>query len=112
MIKLLFKLRIFAFAALFGAFFLGPAMETSALTRCGSGSECASGSCKRVSQGVYFDCNALGKVFGCKNDSGGCALFCTREVLNKLACMRSCTRNADCGTGDSCRAGACRKTPE
>jgi len=112
MIKLLFNLKAFVFAALLGTLLLGTAVETSALTRCGSGSECASGSCQRVSQGVYFDCNPLGKVFGCKNDSGGCALFCTREVLNKLACMRSCTRNADCDTGDRCRQGACRKTPE
>lgn len=111
MIDLLVKLRSIVIAAVFGAFFLGIGTKTSALTRCATGVDCASGSCRQVSQGPFFNCNAIGKAFGCKNDNGGCSLFCSGEVLNKLACMRSCTTNADCDAGDRCRAGACRKTP-
>jgi hypothetical protein len=77
---------------------------------CSRDSDCtAPERCTKYSSSTYVDCNALGRLFGCKTSSGFCGLFCSNEVLFALRCTSTCTTNAQCQAGETCKGSTTQK---
>ena len=89
---------------------LSSAASAQARDRCERSSDCtAPQQCNNYSSSVYVNCNRLGRLFGCKNASGGCSLFCSNEVSFALHCTPPCTNNNQCQQGETCKGSTTRK---
>jgi len=69
----------------------------------GTTASCGTPSCGGGIEKQVSTCDGAGT---CKPASKTCSPY----VCGPTACLTTCTKNADCGTGSYCNAGACEKT--
>ena len=97
--KLLIALTIFTVSA-----------SVHARDACTKNSDCSgTDQCVRYSSTVRTQCNAIGRIFGCKSSSGACSLFCDNDLIYALRCTAACTADSQCQPGESCKGSSTQK---